>query len=161
MILLMMLMVVGLVLYLVLRSVLSPQPEAQPTPGPTQAATATPSDITQIIGEKAFWPTLSADGQTLYYLGQEGKVFTKADLAAGKKETLLTEPVEAVNNVWWSPGRKAALVSIVKDGRPQIWFYNFTNSVKVALNPNIDGVIWSPDGTSIIYHYLDLQNKIK
>jgi len=145
------LMLLGFLTYLVFRTYST-------RPGNTTASPAPGTKIAQDVGlaEKVFFPSLSADGQELYYLGDHGSKLKKYNFSSGETKTLNDNEVLFTVQAFWSPDKSMV---ILKNNDPKATtttrFYNLQNKSIKDLSPAIGQVLWNSDAKKIYYQFKD------
>jgi hypothetical protein len=127
--------------------------------------------ISKISDEKIYFPALTENNETIYYLkkNEDKGALAKYSFKTNKNDQISNTEVQYPFSVIWSPKKNQAIIQASKTKTPPkilhtsgILNYLFkTDSNKLkSLDPNIHEVVFSPDGTKIVYQYSDRVNKI-
>lgn len=149
---------VVLVLAFFFYQTLKPKSPSTSSTGQSVKPTTNETIIAQLaLNEKIFYPTLSADGKSLIYLGDKGIIFYKYDLASGQKNKLINQEVLGTMATAYSPDTKKV---IVFSNYPEINvnFYNLDNQQISNLNSNIIEATWL-NNDKIVYAFFDNDSK--
>lgn len=131
--------------------------------------------IAKVDDVKMYFPILSLDKKNILFYDIETSTFSSYDLENRKKEKISSR-ISPPKNVYWSPGRKKMIISIVynlrnlysdnfyrrndgtQDNQEVFYLFDLEESKIYPLNKNIYNVSWMYNSEKIIYSYYDREN---
>ncbi|MBI2448271.1 PD40 domain-containing protein [Candidatus Microgenomates bacterium] len=132
--------------------------------------------VEKIADQIMLFPAISPDGEKLFYFSDANSQFFSFNLKT-KESIALSERLEILpEQIWWSPQRDKVIVRFtynkavaekfegpfadlnMADNDNAVWLYDLLNKKASRLSSNIENIAWSPDGSKIIYHYVDFEN---
>jgi len=100
-------------------------------------------------------PAISVDGNEVYYYDITNTKLAKYKIKENMSIFLSNEITQTVNNIYWSPDRKSAIIFVRDTKGEKANLFNLQNNELKALDKNISRPItWSPDSKHIAYNYL-------
>jgi Tol biopolymer transport system component len=146
-------------------------PTATTTPAVDHTvSTTTPSvpasGIVQLSSDQVVSPALFYNGSGITYFDNQGNLYQAALQASGNGLILsgkkkLNIPVKPnIEKILW-PQKGNDFIAQIADGSGKItWsYFNSTTGVYTDLPPQIESIDWMPNGTQIVYVWLDANNK--
>lgn len=134
----------------------TPTPEPTPLPPEVLAQLRSQERIFRISHGPALGGALSPDGKSVrYFLRQDGSLW-ESDLEGLKRQQLGTVTFPNLIAVSWSPKRDSFIVTTSDDdNRLTKQFYSVSAGFARALNSGVEELAFSPDGSAIIYNFLN------
>src|SRR3989304_7279075 len=129
----------------------------EPKPSPTSSG----GKLTLQEGslkEKVFFPSMSQDGKSFFYLGDQGVKIKKFSFDSQKVENLYGHEVFFTIQAYWSPDKNWVILKNNDDkAATPSRLYDLKNGTATEIDPHIQNILWGPDSQKIYYQYLDIK----
>ncbi len=110
--------------------------------------------LTKITNDQAVGPSLSYDGQAIWYFTPDGHLY-KENLGTGlKQEKLLPSQIAASAVIWPQAGNDFILESDSSAGK-SFYYYNSSDGSFTRYPPQVKEVDFMPDGKTVAYDWSD------
>jgi hypothetical protein len=108
----------------------------------------------RVTDAPAFFPTLSYNGNDLWYFTSDGKLM-KLILPTGVKQEYILPYSISPTSVYWAPRGDNFIAEIVSGSAKKVLFYNASTKSFVEYPAAIKHANFMPDGTHVAYNWVD------
>lgn len=135
---------------------------SEQSPGRENFEDVTEVTIKKVIDQSLMSPTLSADKQRILFFSEELNEFYQAELDGSNPETITSAGFNNVLDIKWGNSKDKAVVSFAGDDQlsKRLIAFNLNDQSYNNLGQNVTEAAISPDGSKIVYLYVDEESDV-